>query len=209
MATFLEMKTEIGAETDRSDLRDTTIHSAVLAVIEKYEAERFWFNETREYEFTTTIDEDTYTLAPDPDLSVWEFITIDYIEVQIGNQWRRLCRVRPESMAYEKENTHPGQPLDWAQVGDKIQLYPTPNAEYTMRVAGHHSLTPLTLGEGENAWTNTAYHMIKNDAKAYFYTTIREFQFAAPFAEAAGVFYRRLQKETSRRLSTGSLKSWP
>lgn len=208
MSSYQDMQTEIAEETDRSHL-SSQIARAILSAVRLRSDERFWFNETRDYSFSTIATTDTYTLAPDVSLKLQEFITIDYLEVLIGGQYRPMNRVSPAEMAASKQTPTSGQPLDWALFGDEIQIYPTPNDAYTVRVAGHFKFIELDAGADENAWTSSAYDMIKNDAKAVFYTTfIREHDQAASCREVAEVFRAALQRETSRKQASGTLRPW-
>jgi hypothetical protein len=206
MATYGSLKSEIADDLVDSNLT-TQIAQAILDAVAFHEGERFWFNVTRSYTHVTVADDDTYTLAASGE--VYEFLTIDAIEVLVGTQYRPLERLSPDEMRENKESAHTGQPLCWAYLNDEIQYYPTPNDAYTMRVHGHYRLTPLELDADENEWTNAARNLIRTTAKAYLFThTLKSQEQAAAANNVMLLELDRLRIKTSQRTATGRIRPW-
>lgn len=210
MSTFLEMQTDIADEIARSDLSSGgQIARKIKEAIRLRETERYWFNETDAYTFATVNGTDDYTLAADAGLSLSEFITIDAMEVQIGSEWRHMRRVDQAEMRDLKSSTSSGQPSDWCVFGSEVEIYPTPNDAFTIRVTGHFRLTELSADGDTNAWTTTAENMIRNDAKALVLADyVRNFDMAQASRQIADMYRDVLDKEHSRRTATGRIKPW-
>lgn len=206
MATYAALKSEIADDLAKSNLT-TQIARAILDAVEFHEGERFWFNVTRAYTHVTVADDDTYTLAASGE--VYEFLTIDRIEVLVGTQYRPLERKSPDEMRELKESAQTGEPQSWAYLNDEIQYYPTPSAVYTMRVHGHYRLTPLSVDADENEWTNAARNLIRSTAKAYLYAHVMKSPDQAAAAQNVMLLeLDRLRIKTSQRTATGRIRPW-
>lgn len=206
MATFSALKSEIEFDLADSAL-SSQVEQAVLDAIEHHGAERFWFNETRSYTFTTTNADDTYTLSASS--PVHEFVTIDKVEASIGGIYRDLERVTAEDMQVLKQGSTTGQPWAWSYFGDEIQLHPTPNAAYTVRVHGHYRLTPLSADSDSNAWTSAARNLIRATAKKFIFARLRRNTGMAQLSQQDEMLeLQRLREETSRRTAAGRIQPW-
>lgn len=209
MSTFGEMQTEISEDLDRPNwLATGRISREIKRAIDFHAAERFWFNDARTYTFTTTLDDDTYSVVASAPIE--DFITIQMVEIQIGGQYRYLHRMDADDMAFSKQTTaSSGQPHSWSYYGNEIQLYPTPNDAYTLRIHGHVKLTPLENDTDENAWTTSAEQLIIAAAKKRLMARIAKDPQQAQMAEADEMReLQRLREETSRRTATGCIRSW-
>lgn len=208
MATLSDLKSRIADDLSDSSLSEQ-VENEIKDAIDHYAVERFWFNETRAYTFDTAASDDTYTLAADEALGVSEFITIDYLEAQIGGIWRRMRRVGPDEMASLKENASAGQPLEWCMFGSEIQIDPTPSAVYTIRVTGHFRFPELEADGDSNAWTNEAKTLIRQAALKRVLMRVRQNFDRAQIVDADEMReLDRLRREHSRRTARGVIQPW-
>lgn len=206
MATFAEIRAQISTDTDRSDLWDQ-IGIAIKDAIALHSGERFWFNETRDYTFSTVNGTGEYTLSEQSGIS--DFEKVDYLKIQIGSRWEPMGRITPSEMEALHDQTQTGQPYLWSYYNKKFRFYPTPNATYSIRVAGHYLLPELSADSDENAWTTEARKMIEERAKGLLYASpIREPQQAAIHNEVADAFLQMLRIRTTRRTGAGRIKPW-
>lgn len=209
MATFAQLKAKIADDVARSDLTSQIEHE-VLAAIEDCSIERFWFNETRGYTFSTVAGTSDYTISPTA--AIQDFVKVDSVKATIGGNPVVLDRYDADEIdtliAY---NGTDGQPYCYGYYNQTFRLYPIPGDIYTVRVAGHYKLTALSADGDTNAWTVEGYELIRARAKSRLYVNVIRNQQEAAAANAVyeSVLFR-LRAETSRRVRTGRVKpsSW-
>jgi len=150
MATLLELKTRIQLETKKDDIAsggesETALTTAITQAIAFYSDRQFWFNRGSGYRTTTpasaTIDMPSGVRYPD---------TVVY-------SGEALLDTSLEAIEYRTET---GIPSRWAENEGSIQLWPIPDAAYTIYVYGLASTgIPATDGDS-NIWTTEAYDLI-------------------------------------------------
>src|SRR6476646_10565765 len=140
MANFGDLKAQIASDLRRSNI-PSEIAAAILDSIRDYDTERFYFNETAIYAFTTTAGVDEYSLAPQSPIQ--EFIRIDTVRAQVGNTWYALKRATPDEIEELFSVATSEQPFEWAIHGNSLRLFPTPTAAFPIKILGHYRLTPL------------------------------------------------------------------
>jgi hypothetical protein len=197
------MQTQISDEMDASNLLSGgQIAKAVKSAIRVREVERFHFNESRDFTFVTVADDDTYTPST-------EFIAIDLVEVLIGTRYEELERYSPMAMACSSATGQTGRPWGWAWYGDELQLYPTPNDVYTIRIHGHFKVAELSADSDTNIWTTDGEDMIREDAKAILYASVRRnVEDASISVGMAKGYADALRAKTSKLKATGRIKAW-
>lgn len=205
MATLATLKSKIADDIARSDL-STQIGEEITAAIEEYEGERFWFNETRAYTFSTAVGTSDYTLAESAPIK--DFIKVDWVKVTIGTRVVELDRDDPDCIDDLVANfTGYGQPHSFAYYGDKFRLFPIPIAIYTVRVAGHYKLSALANDAASNAWTTEAYELIRAAAKVRLYAlVIKNAEQAAICDQAKDRALAVLRAKTNDRIGTGMIR---
>jgi hypothetical protein len=207
MATFADLKSEIATDLVRTDLT-TQIDQAVLDAVQYHASERFWFNETRDYTFSTVAGTSDYTLATVS--GVTDFIKVDYVQATISSSNKfMLDQVTPDEMEDLLSVTTSGQPTCWAYYNSTFRFYPVPDAVYTMRIAGHCVLSALSGASDSNAWTTHARNLIRATARKFvFARNIRNLPLAQVSEIDEGRELDRLRRETSRRSGTRVIKAW-
>jgi len=157
MSTFVQMRTVIADDLDRSDLT-TQINRAINRAILHYEKEPFWFKETVTT-FATVDGTKKYGTAQGIPSDIAE---IDYLEIAItSNDERKITR---RSYAYLEniDASHfEGQPTDWAWYDDAIYLYPIPDGVYTINISYKKTYTTLSADADTNDWTTEAEDLIE------------------------------------------------
>ncbi len=199
------LKALIASNLRRSDL-SSDIASAILDAIQDHGTERFWFNETRSFTISLTSGTDEFSITPTA--TVQEFVRIDWVRVLIGSAYERMLRIDADTMEEMHASTTTGQPAWWTMYGDQFRVFPTPDATYSARIAGHYRLVPLSADADTNAWTNFAANLIRYSALRRLYAfPIRnaEMSQGAMAMEVQELDY--LRRETDRRKRIGVMEA--
>lgn len=147
MATLSDLKTRIADELTRDDMgsggeAEGALNRAIDSAIEFYADELFWFNR------------DTGTRATTAGVDYVALPTSMRRAEQVSYLQQPLIKVDLREI---EDLTDSGQPSRWAENGDNIQLWPVPDAAYTLAISGVAELgTPVT----SNAWTTDGYDLI-------------------------------------------------
>lgn len=209
MPTFSDIKAEIA-----DDLDDTTgeyssqIANAVLAAIRYCSRSTYYFNETREETFSTVISQQWYDGNDNANIPTLVKITRLYF-IDTGGMVTDMIRMPPEEMEVLSDNTAAtGQPYGWLYFGQRIRIYPIPNAVYTIRMQlGPYRLSPLVNDTDENAWLTEAYDLVKARAKyLLFKNTLKDAQLAIEALNDYADQDSALIAETGARNGTGSVR---
>ncbi len=209
MANFIELQNEIAGDLRRSNLT-TEIKKAVLDAIADHDSERFWFNELVTYTLVVTADDTP--LAPQPPIQ--EFIMLDTVRAQQGGttgSWYTVIQAEDGPTDIERLRSNPsvGQPARWAMLGNTLQIWPTPNKGYNLRLFGHYRLTPLVADGDSNYWTTTARNLIRYTAvKRLFAFPIRDVTQMQLAKDAGMTELEYLRRETERRNRGGRMKAY-
>src|SRR5215475_7881318 len=135
MADYGTLKGQIATDLRRSNL-SAEIAQAVLDAIQCHSDERFYFNETSIYTLSTVAGTDDYDITPqDP---IQEYIRIHKLRTLQSNTWYTLTRETPDDLEDLRSTPTNGQPFRWAIHGNELQLWPTPQAVYAIKVFGHY-----------------------------------------------------------------------
>jgi hypothetical protein len=198
VTTLAIMKARIADELARTDLT-SQIAYAITDAIAAYQAERWWFNESRTTVSFSTVDaQEFYTSSDDADIA--NIRKIDYVVLYVGNDVRKLEYTCPEDMEYLTVNgTQEGTPWAYGWYDNKLRLYPVPDAVYTVRIAAHVKVAaPATDGEASNPWMTDAERLIRSRAKLELALhVLRDQELAATMAEAVKEAWGDLKSTTN------------
>ncbi len=154
MATLAELYTRVILDTNRDDMGtsgelEQAKIDAVAAAIAGYKSEQFWFNRASGSGATTAADA---TLTMPTGVFVPKVVSYNGIE---------LIRVPLDQIEHK---TQTGLPTHWAENEETIQLWPIPDAAYTIYVYGTADID-APGSSSSNIWTVEAYDLILNEAK--------------------------------------------
>jgi hypothetical protein len=199
MATYLDLRTRIITETSRDDLTDTLAGQLVTHIaqaIEFHAGKRFWFNEG--IVPSVCVVGNQYAAKPAT------MRTVDRVTVTVGAVVRPM---KARSLVYIDDLatvTSSGQPTDYAETGDQIRMWTTPNLAFPLNFVGIIDLSPLEADSDANAWTNQGYDLITARAKFTLYRgQFKDDKGAALAQSEEAEALSKLRGETARRLATG------
>lgn len=202
MTTLAIMKARIADELgQRTDLT-SQIAYAISDAIAAYQAERFYFNETRSITFTTVADQEFYDADVAASLAnIW---AVRFVTLTVGDHSYSLGYMDPADMEVSSASgTNTGQPGWYTWESNQIRLYPTPSEAWTVRVGCSASVAaPATDGEAANPWMTEAERLIRSRAKLEMAIHVVQDQaLAAAMGEAVAEAFRQLKDKTTKRLA--------
>lgn len=207
MSTLTIMKARISDELARSDLT-TQIAYAITDAIERYQGDRFWFNESRDVTFNTVASQEYYTSSDNANIP--NIYAIDYAAITVGTNVHMLRREVPEMIENWSDNgTQTGEPYAYTYFQKKIRLYPVPTAVYAVRLAGHVKVAaPASDGEADNVWMTDAERLIRSRAKYNLAMDVtQDPDLAQRMVAAVNDAYDQLKGRTNRQVGTGVIAS--
>lgn len=155
MATIDQLYTRIILDTNRDDMSsggelEQAKIDAVTAAIDKHKAEPLWFNRASGSGVTSPAN----AALPIP--------SGVFVPAIVAYRGEALARVPLGDIEHRAET---GLPTHWAANEETIQLWPIPDAAYTLFVYGTADIDAPAAGEA-NIWTTQAYDLILAEAKA-------------------------------------------
>lgn len=191
--TLGNLKTRVIAETDRDDMGagealEDTLALCIARAIEHYAHEPFWF--MRDSGTASTTSGTNYVTTPYavrvPDMVSYSAVPL--MEVGIGDI---------------EFLTDSGQPTRWAPNGDRIYLWPIPDAVYSLDVFGSGQIDAPEDDNDETVWTNEAYDLIAARTRFLLYRDVFRDAEGVQFAgQAEQEALSKLRRETRRRNAT-------
>lgn len=212
MSTLSVMKARIADELVRSDLTGMIAY-AISDAIAAYQAERLFFNETRDITFDTASAQEFYD--SNDHASIPDLHSIDYVKIAVGDILLDLRREDPEAL--EVIQPQSGQPNSYTYYNQQIRLYPVPNDAWEVRVAAHTSVDePSSDTDKYNAWMTYGERLIRARAKYELAVNVNasgmEPGFSkdaeAKFWSQAESLFNELKRRTSKQTGTGYIKSY-
>lgn len=172
--TYIELQTHIADDLgDRSDLlqsllstnTNSPIKRAVQSAIAKWERTPFYFNESYDTAFFTTVaGQETYTSSDTTKISTLADIT--QLHITIGGTRQRLIRRNWQEIDEISDNPSArGQPTDYAYAAEQIRLYSIPDGAYVIAALYTKRFTALSADSDTNVWTQDAYDLIRCEAQ--------------------------------------------
>ncbi len=205
MSTLATMRSRIADDLNRTDL-NTQIDLAINRAIHHYEDMRTWFNETTDT-FATVASQQSYGTS---DGLASDVLEIDRVTFTSSSNY--VYTLVPRTIQYILDvntsgSTYTGDSSDWAWFQEKIYLYPTPDAAYTITVYYHQSYSDLSADGDSNDWTNNAEDLIESRAQWWINKRLlKNPGEAASHKEAELDALRRLQDRTNRLIATGKIR---
>jgi hypothetical protein len=193
MATLGELKTRIITETDRDDLgageeAEDALVLCINQAIEYYSDEPFWFMHDSGSSSTTSGVAWVNTPAA---VRVPETVSYNGVPLQ---------KVTVGAIEFLTDS---GQPSLWAEAGDIIQLWPIPDATYSLDVFGSAQIDAPTSDSDITVWTVEAYDLIAARTRFLLYRDVFRDVEGVQFAgQAEAEALSRLRRETRRRTVT-------
>lgn len=207
MTTLTIMKARIADELARDDLT-SQIAYAITDAIERYQPERFWFNESRDVTFSTVASQEYYTSLDNA--LIPNIYAIDYGAITVGSNVHMLRREVPEIIEGWSDNgTQTGEPYAYTYFQKKIRLYPVPTAVYSIRFAGHVKVAvPASDSEADNVWMTDAERLIRLRAKYNLAVDVlRDSDLALAMSATVMEAFDQLKGRTNRQVGTGTIAS--
>lgn len=161
MKTLDDLKQAIVDDLERPDLLMQAEREALSAIV-FYEQEQFFFSEDAQISLAAENGKRDYTSGEVPDLP--RITKIIDVTLEQNGSVKRLTRIPPKTPGLHQKGS--GKPAYYSVVGNTIQLYPTPDDAYTLKIYGFKMLDDLTAGDQSNAWTTDAFDLIRARASA-------------------------------------------
>lgn len=190
MATLTQLYTRIILDTNRDDMGtsgelEQAKIDAVVDAINHFKAEQFWFNRASG-SGATTADDATLTIP-----------TGVYVPKVVSHDGVALERV---PLCDIEHRTETGPPSKWAENEEAIELWPIPDAAYTLYVYGTADIDAPASGATSNIWTTEAYDLILAEAKAILCRgPLRDIEGLALAKDARDEALSALRRESRRR----------
>ena len=190
MATLAELYTRIILQTDRDDLGasgalEQAKVDAVADAIEEHAGELFWFNRA---------SGSVSTVAGAASVALPSGMRLP-LQVSYGG-----CDLARTSLEAIQQRSDSGRPARWAAHEGAIQLWPVPDAAYSLDVFGIAQIGVPANPDDANAWTSEALALTIATAREILmrdYLIDQDGEAAA--LRAKGAALRRLRRETRRR----------
>jgi hypothetical protein len=198
MATLAQLQARIILDTARDDLSAggelaQALADAIADAIETYADEQFWFNRA---------SGSVATLAGTATIAFPAGMRIPRIVTCLG---QKLNKVPLEQI--ERAAPASGVPASWADDGNMIRLYPTPDGAYPLAVYG---IAELGVPAPSNAWTVEGYRLILGEAKRILFRgPLRDVQGMQLAADEADEALTKLRRETRRRGGAALMSDLP
>lgn len=204
--TFQTLLNNIASDLTRSDLSSQSI-SAVQDAINFYEADRFWFNQTRSQTFQTVPGQQIYTTTDFSYLpNVIEFDTIFFNDAV--TQWQLNKLEDDEFQWLQFYNTSPGRSTDFTYSDGTLMFWPIPLTAYTVRPIMHFRFPMLTNPADSTPWCNEAERLIRAHAKMILFANVMEDDAGAQrMQQQIPALKAKLDEETTSRLATGMIRA--
>ncbi len=209
MTTLADLSAAIADDIDATNGEyGSQITSAIQTAIRYCERHLFYFNETRDQTFATVPGQEWYDAAANANIPTLVRLQTAYV-IDNGNQITEMVRATPEGLEILSDaSSSTGRPTNYVYYGQKIRLYPVPDAgPYTIRLQlGPYRLTPLSQPSDTSAWLDEAYDMVKARAKYILHKdTLKEPALAAEALNDYNDQFAALKAETAKRSGTGCI----
>lgn len=205
MATYADMQARIADELDRPDLT-SQIQKAIQDAIGFYERRYFYFtNEPLAFSFNTVAGQEYYDGTDAAAIPTAAQI------IQLTGTFYGLRRqLHKQAWEYlDSLSTTPvsrAMPQDFAYAGEKIRLYPIPDAVYPISAYAAPRLSRPSADGDAGVWMNDAEELIRTRAKKLVLMHVVRDQADLPMLELhERQALAALSMETGAREGTGHL----
>lgn len=167
MTNYITMINRISNEVGGVPVAATTtsptlaeIKAAILSAIAHYNAEDFYFLQSRAETFNTVAGQEYYGSADHAGIP--NIAHIDALTITVNSTLSQLDR---RSFDYiddrNSASTTTGRPTDYCYYAKQIRLSPIPDAVYSIRIAGDIRLAELSADADTNAWMTDGERLIR------------------------------------------------
>ena len=208
MTTRTVMKAKITDDIARSDVA-SQIAESITSAIDHYQGQRFFFTETRGSTFATVADQSRYSSSDDTDIPL--FVKLDAVFLidssSIAHELKYKTPVEMENLLDSTAGS--GRPFAYTYFANGFQLYPIPDAAYTIRPVGViKKAEPATDAEASNVWMNEGAELIRCRAKLYLAIhVLRNDKLAVVMKLAETEALARLRRETTKKSASGVIQA--
>jgi len=206
-ATFGAMIAAIADDVDDTNNEYLAqIQSSIFAAIRYVEREPFYFNEARDVRFNTIAGKAIYDANDNKNIGSSGGIRAVFCQ-KAGQSARHLRKMKAEIWETENHAASRGMPYAYSYFAQNLRLYPTPDADYLIRLSvAPKRLSTMTSTDEVHPWFEEAFDLIKARAKYELYKNILQDEMRATislhdFTEQL----HALRAETSRRNSTDNV----
>lgn len=196
----VDIANELGGRTDLT----IPIAMKIAEAIDFYQAERFFWSESRDITFNTAAGQEFYGTADNANIPTLDFI--DYVILYIGSiPWPIARRTDVEIEVLNQNGLMRGQPWNWSYYNRQLRLGPVPDTAYQIRIAAHRSTPPPASDtEINNPWMVDAEKLIRCRAKyEIFLHNIRNVEMAEAMGSTVTEAYEMLKGKTNRLVGRG------
>lgn len=208
MSTFGTMRARVAREMKRGEITasSTAVADAIVSAIDLLKQHRFTFTEFHDEQITAS---GSTTYVPLTRMSVVA-AKVDTIKVVISSRDYPLDEKSWSEIDAIDSGQWYGYPEFYAIQGDEIRLYPPPNQNMTLRIAGVKELSEVSAAAtngATNAWMTEGELLIRHTAKAnLFRDELRNNAQADYFDVQAGRARRELQRKANDLAATGRVR---
>jgi len=197
MAKMQSLKNQIASDLHRSDLT-TQIGLAVTSAINHYGRERFWFLEGRAE--STCTSSSTFFAAPT------DMVEVDSVLITLSGEKVPLVKMSYTEMDELDSGKTFGDPSYWSYYQDNLRFYPVLNANRLITISYHKKMEEPSASSS-NAWTNTAFDLIRFRSEWDIYNHhLRNPEMASTTKSGEMEEYNSLIMESNKKISTGKLR---
>jgi hypothetical protein len=178
------------------------VTAEINSVIDFYEPQNLWFNETT-VTGTLTVGSDVVPIPADFN----HFLEPNALVVEQSNVRYPLVKISP--LQYDSMYAAgTGLPRFFTYRNQGIQLYFIPDQEYPYRLYYNRSYADLVADGDSNDFTNYAERLIEYRTLAECYLNYRsDMEMAREYERKAAEELNRLVSQTRQRLATGNLET--
>ena len=207
MSTFGTIKARVSGEMKRGELSAsaTAVQSAVLSAIAYLERRRFPWHEFHDEQITAS---SSTTYVPFSRMSVTPII-IDSVKMVIGSRDYPLMRRSWNEIDSIDAGQWYGYPDYFAIHGENFRLYPPPNDDYVMKIAGVKKLDEVSAGaaaSATNAWMTDGEELVRLTAKSMlFRDELRNSELANYFSSESTRVMSEIKREVNAKVASGRI----
>jgi hypothetical protein len=193
MPTLGDLKTRVIAETNRDDLGqgealEATLASCIARAIEHFSGEEYWFAHANA------------AVATSAGVATMPLPAEVRIAQAVAHNGALLGKVPFTAIAHAIEQ---GLPTRWAADGERLRLWPIPDAAYALDIFGLAQIDAPAGDAETSVWTNEAYDLIAARTRFLLFRDVfRDVEGTQLAAQAEGEALSKLRSETRRRSSS-------
>jgi hypothetical protein len=208
MSTLGNLRSKIANEMKRTELHAsaTAVTTAIVEAIEYYAGNRFIWNEFDGGLKTLVASSTAVTMSI---AGIGRIRDLDSVKANISSRDYPLTKRSWVELDHADSGQFHGYPQDYAIHGTSLRVYPPPNDNYILRIAGLKSLDEISIGAtagASNAWTDPSQgeQLIKLKAKSNLWRDhVRNPSQAREFAAHAADQFKQIRRTTNAFKGSG------